>query len=117
MDKPACLNSGIFVLRQKRDAFYPKFMYWMLFSPLLKTFNDYMNLGGTTIIHLYQNIFEKMPIIIPPLTEQIEISNYLDTQCSEIDSLISIKLSKIDSLKEYKKSIIYEYVTGKKEIS
>lgn len=117
MNKPACLNSGIFVLRQKRDAFYPKFMYWMLFSPLLKTFNDYMNLGGTTIIHLYQNIFEKMPIIIPPLTEQIEISNYLDTKCSETDNLIQLKLSKIDSLKEYKKSIIYEYVTGKKEIS
>lgn len=48
--------------------------------------------------------------------EQQEISDYLDKRCIEIDNLISIKLSKIDSLKEYKKSIIYEYVTGKKEV-
>ena len=52
----------------------------------------------------------------PPLSEQQSIASYLDEKCSEIDSLISIKQSKIESLKEYKKSIIYEYVTGKKEV-
>ena len=51
-----------------------------------------------------------------PVSEQQTISKFLDTKCTEIDNLISIKLSKIDSLKEYKKSIIYEYVTGKKEV-
>ena len=55
-------------------------------------------------------------IPLPPKCEQELISDYLDTKCTEIDNLISIKLSKIDSLKEYKKSIIYEYVTGKKEV-
>ena len=45
-----------------------------------------------------------------------DIADYLDHKCSEIDSLINIKLSKIDSLKDYKKSIIYEYVTGKREV-
>lgn len=53
---------------------------------------------------------------LPSLDEQKAISDFLDTKCTEIDNLISIKLSKIDSLKEYKKSIIYEYVTGKKEV-
>ena len=52
----------------------------------------------------------------PPLSEQQSIASYLDEKCSEIDSLISIKQLKIESLKEYKKSIIYEYVTGKKEV-
>ena len=52
----------------------------------------------------------------PSIEEQTDIADYLDTKCTEIDNLISIKLSKIDSLKEYKKSIIYEYVTGKKEV-
>ncbi len=42
--------------------------------------------------------------------------NYLDNKCSQIDSLISIKQQKIEKLKEYKKSLIYEYVTGKKEV-
>ena len=117
MDKPACLNSGIFVLRQTKKTFEPKYLYWQLVSPLLKTYNDYINLGGTTIIHLYQNVFERMPLIVPStIEEQKAIANYLDTKCSEIDSLIALKQSKIESLKEYKKSIIYEYVTGKKEV-
>ena len=53
---------------------------------------------------------------IPPLAEQQTIADYLDEKCADIDSLIQTKQSKIDSLKEYKKSIIYEYVTGKREV-
>ena len=52
----------------------------------------------------------------PPEDEQQSIADYLDNKCGEIDELIAIKQSKIDSLKEYKKSIIYEYVTGKREV-
>lgn len=52
----------------------------------------------------------------PSIEEQTDIADYLDTKCTDIDNLILLKLSKIDSLKEYKKSIIYEYVTGKKEV-
>ena len=50
------------------------------------------------------------------LDEQHAIASYLDTKCSEIDSLIALKQAKIEELKEYKKSVIYEYVTGKKEV-
>ena len=53
---------------------------------------------------------------MPPLSEQKQIASYLDTKCSEIDSLIALKQAKIEELKEYKKSVIYEYVTGKKEV-
>ena len=45
-----------------------------------------------------------------------ETISYLDTKCAEIDALIAIKQAKIDELKDYKKSVIYEYVTGKKEV-
>lgn len=55
-------------------------------------------------------------IVLPPVEEQHAIADYLDEKCNEIDTLISIKQSKIDALKEYKKSIIYEYITGKKEV-
>ena len=58
----------------------------------------------------------RFDIPIPPVKEQKYIVKYITNKCTEIDNLISIKLSKIDSLKEYKKSIIYEYVTGKKEV-
>lgn len=53
---------------------------------------------------------------LPPVKEQQEIADYLDKKCSEIDDLISIKQKKMDELKEYKKSLIYEYVTGKKQV-
>ncbi len=50
------------------------------------------------------------------IDQQRQISDHLDTKCTEIDSLIAIKQQKIEELKDYKKSVIYEYVTGKKEI-
>ena len=53
---------------------------------------------------------------MPPLTEQQQIANYLETKCAEIDALVTIKQQKIEELKDYKKSVIYEYVTGKKEV-
>ena len=55
-------------------------------------------------------------VCCPDIEEQQAIADYLDEKCADIDSLIQTKQSKIDSLKEYKKSIIYEYVTGKREV-
>ena len=53
---------------------------------------------------------------IPPLSEQQSIANYLDQKCSEIDELISIKQQKIEKLKDYKKSLIFECVPGKRKV-
>ena len=58
----------------------------------------------------------KVKVCVPPLTEQHQIATYLDEKCSDIDSLIAIKQQKIEELKDYKKSLIYEYVTGKKQV-
>ena len=51
----------------------------------------------------------------PPADEQQEIVTYLDAKCAEIDTLISAKQNLLAELEAYKKSVIYEYVTGKKE--
>ena len=51
----------------------------------------------------------------PTMEEQIAIVDYLNEKCVQIDQLIAIKQKKIDKLNEYKKSLIYEYVTGKRE--
>ena len=55
-------------------------------------------------------------IPIPPVEEQEKISAYLDEKCKSIEKIISLKNQQINLLKEYKKSLIYEYVTGKKEV-
>ena len=61
------------------------------------------------------NKLSVLPFVIPPKKEQDEIIDFLYNKCSQIDKLIEIKQSKIAKLNEYKKSLIYEYVTGKKE--
>ena len=78
---------------------------------------DYNTLiTGSAQPKLSQDNLSKVRVCVPPLGEQQEIADYLDTKCSEIDQLISIKQQKIVELKEYKKSLIYEYTTGKKEV-
>ena len=54
--------------------------------------------------------------IVPPKEEQELISDYLDKKCAEIDAIIADKKAQLETLEEYKKSLIYEYVTGKKEV-
>jgi len=55
-------------------------------------------------------------IAIPQKSEQIQIADYLDKKCADIELVIKDKQKEIDTLEEYKKSLIYEYVTGKKEV-
>lgn len=54
--------------------------------------------------------------LVPPFDEQQEIADYLDNKCAEIEQIIADKKSQIETLDGYKKSLIYEYVTGKKEV-
>ena len=63
-----------------------------------------------------QKIIRRTSMIIPPASEQKEICSYLDSKCSEIDSLIKSKEKLIEELTAYRKSLIFEYVTGKKEV-
>ena len=72
--------------------------------------------NATTIEVIYTENLKKVLLPIPPISEQQSIANYLDQKCKEIDELISVKKEKIEKLKAYKKSVIYEYVTGKKQI-
>ena len=64
----------------------------------------------------YSSEFKKIKIPLPSLDEQEKIANYLDQKCSEIDAVMSLKKEQLKVLAEYKKSLIYEYVTGKKEV-
>ena len=110
LDKPACLNSGIFVMKQTKNKYSQDYLFWSLKSNLLRDFNDYTS-SGTTILHLYQNVFENMPMLVPPLSEQVAIAAYLDAKCAKIDNVLSVQQKRIDLLKELKQSIITNAVT------
>lgn len=96
---------------------YPKTKYitkW--FGELLRV----MNLNQYSLAAAQPGLtverIKLLPIPIIPLSEQQTIANYLDQKCSEIDELISIKQQKIEKLKDYKKSLIFECVTGKRKV-
>ena len=59
---------------------------------------------------------KKIIIPVPPFLEQNEIADYLESKCSDIDSVILQKNQQLETLSNYKKILIYEYVTGKKEV-
>lgn len=81
-----------------------------------KCFDYKSYISATTLPSMTQTNYNNMKIPLPPHPVQQAIATYLDEKTSQIDSLIALKQSKIESLKEYKKSIIYEYVTGKKRV-
>lgn len=64
----------------------------------------------------YSDEFRNIKVPVPPYSEQIKIADYLDKKCSLIEENIKERESILDKLQEYKKSLIYEVVTGKREV-
>ncbi len=97
------------------ENFYWKYVFYVLQS---NYFQKQVRLGWSfgTQQNLSMRVLEQLLIAYPNKVEQQEVADYLDNKCADIDSLISIKQQKIEKLQEYKKSLIYEYVTGKKEV-
>ena len=71
----------------------------------------------TTMSFLTMANMNNSPIVFPPLREQKQIEDYLHKKIAKIDQLVAIKQKKIRLLGEYKESLIYESVTGKKEVA
>ncbi len=91
------------------------YVYYYLQNTLIKTMFE-LSMAGTTIKNLSLETLRSSIILSPPLPEQQKIADYLDKKCQEIDVLISQKQRLIEKLTAYKKSLIYEVVTGKKEV-
>lgn len=79
-------------------------------------FKKYITGVGQGLSRLYTKDLFRINVALPDMLEQQQIVSYLDTKCSEIDTLIADKKRQRGILADYKKSLIYEYVTGKKEV-
>lgn len=95
----------------------PKYIFYVLSSFIgYKQFWD-IALMKSTRPELSIDEIKTLHVLLPKTKEeQQQIADYLDTKCSEINSLIADKKRQLDILADYKKSLIYEYVTGKKEV-
>lgn len=107
-------NSSIAVITPNESQDYRYVCYYLQSA----VFNNFVLLlyNGMGVPHLTQEVMSKIKILVPPLKEQMEISDYLDAKCTEIDSIVEAKKTQHATLDDYKKSLIYEYVTGKKEV-
>lgn len=91
--------------------------YEYLWKTLMGAYNGLRDLAvGSGQPNLNQALIKDFRIPLPPVQEQNEICKFLARRIPQIDRLIAIKQAKIEKLEQYKRSLIYEYVTGKREV-
>ena len=109
------LNSHLLIVRPINENYKNKFMYWVIQSEIFLKYYQ-LSQNGTIMASLSQEKISNFSFALPDQEIQIKIADYLDKKCSEIDKLISDKEILIEKLTEYKKSLIYECVTGKRKV-
>lgn len=107
-------NQAVCSIVCNREIVSPIFLLMQLLA--LKSYWMKYAVGTRKDPNISQDVVARMKILIPPLDEQKEITDYLDTKCAEIDGLIAKKEQLVKELESYKKSLIYEVVTGKREV-
>lgn len=103
------------ISRLKTKTVNNQFLCWLYNSEIFKEMSIAYSTGdGRQNLNLYD--FVDFYILIPTLKEQMEIVNWLNLKCTEIDNFIENKQQQLLLIQQHKKSLIYEYVTGKKRV-
>lgn len=112
------VSVGLVKFKDDISSLQKKYIMYFLSS---SSFLDYINLvkagGGTSAAKFNLEDVRESVFTMPEAIEMKTILQFLDSKCSKIDNIIEKKNQKIEKLKEYKKSLIYEYVTGKKQVN
>lgn len=111
---PCATNQAVCSIICNSNVILPKFLLNQLLA--LKPYWMKYAVGTRKDPNISQDTVARMKVLIPPLSEQKEIVDYLDAKCAEIDGLIAKKEQLVKELESYKKSLIYEVVTGKREV-
>lgn len=112
---PSTVNGSIAVVTTNKNL-TSKFLYYYFLSKLFQAYIERLK-DGMGVPHLFQSDLKEICIVSPNKLEQKEITEYLDKKCNQIDEAIKQKEETISKLEEYKKSLIFECVTGKKEVA
>ncbi|NLJ19445.1 restriction endonuclease subunit S [Globicatella sulfidifaciens] len=110
-NEKATLNSGVFVVRPKRNTYYPKFMYYIFASDYFIEFLNKLT-AGSTIVHLYQKDFINFKYPLPSMKEQQKIA----TALSDMDDLIESLEKIIEKKKKIKQGTMQQLLTGEKRL-
>ena len=112
------LVSPDYAVYRANDKVNPKYLEYLFHTPACITeFKKYITGVAVGLMRLYTSDLFNISIALPKRSEQERIIEYLAVNVSKYDALISEKQSLIEDLKAYKKSLIYEVVTGKRRIT
>ena len=112
-----CLHQNhIFALTTKLDKLLPEYFSHVTTSEVARCYFDYTAKKTTNLANTNSSTIMNFRLPIPPLEEQREIVQYLDKRIKTLNDMISEKQSLIEDLEAYKKSLIYEVVTGKRKV-
>lgn len=114
--KKYCLGQRMMQFRCNKEMILPRFAVYALSSMYVRRQGEYDTFGSTSP-HVNIATIRNYAIPTPSITEQKKIAEFLDHRCAEIDRLIDSKQQLLTEMEAYKKSVIYEYVTGKREVS
>jgi type I restriction enzyme S subunit len=112
---PASLNSHLLVLRCIDNSYIPKYLYYQLMTNLFSVHVE-LNKTGTTFFGITQEAVGRFKMLLPPVSEQQEIVNYIENQISIFDRSVNKIELIIENLKAYRQSLISEAVTGKIDV-
>lgn len=112
-DEPAMPNPQLVVLKNIKCL--PKFLYYSMVSDVMQAPTK-MYVYGSVIPTISQLNLGRIKIPVPSPEEQQQIADYLDEKCKNIDDRVQKRKQQLEWLKEYKKSLIFDYVTGKKRV-
>ena len=108
-------SSELFVFRAKSEIRH--FLFYFLQNDIFKNYAAATMTGTGGLKRVSPSFVNNFYLALPSINERQQIADYLDQKCEQIDRLIAIKQQKIEKIQQYKKSVIYEYVTGKREVS
>lgn len=112
-----CLHQNHIFALQTNELLDPQFLAYMTASDVGRVYFDITAIKTTNLACTNSSKVLAFRFPLPKMPEQLELVAYLDKKCAQIDRLIAIKQEKIEKLEQYKRSLIYEYVTGKKEVT
>ncbi len=109
--------SLINTILKPRNIMNANYYNWLFHTPIFA--DEFYKWGHGIVDDLWTTNWQEMKRItipVPPLDEQKAIAEYLDHKCAEIEQIIADRKTQFETLDDYKQSLIYEYVTGKKEV-
>ncbi|MBO5622392.1 MAG: restriction endonuclease subunit S, partial [Butyrivibrio sp.] len=111
----ASTTNGSLAVITTNERLVPKYLYYYFLSAIFQQYIDRIK-DGMGVPHLFQSDLKEIEVVVPNKYEQNRIVEFLDQKVSIIDEKIEKIARMNEKMQEYKKSLIYEVVTGKKEV-